>query len=53
MNKKRAKTKEIGDESPDSGVVSATDMTGLIPSMPETDEEKENYAQIVRYRKKR
>lgn len=51
MDKKRAKTKEIGDFSEEDEAVSATDMTGLIPSMPATNEETENYSQIMHYRK--
>lgn len=33
-------------------VVSATEMTGLIPAMPGTNEEKENYEQLVHYKKR-
>lgn len=51
MDKERAKTKEIGDFQEETGVASATEMTGLIPSMPATNDEKENYGQIIRYKR--
>lgn len=34
----------------DDGVVSATEMTGLISAMPETQEQKDEYQQIMRYK---
>lgn len=48
MDKKRAKTKEIDEAE----AVSATEMTGLISSLPENEEEEKNYSQILHYKAK-
>lgn len=37
----------------DPMVCSATECTGLIPSLPENEEEKENYKDIVHYAPKK
>lgn len=46
--KQKGALKGIGEEDLD-GVVSATEMTGLLAPMPETSEEKESYKDIIQF----
>ena len=46
MNKDKAKTKEIDEAE----AVSANEMTGLIPARPETEENEDNYFQVLHYK---
>lgn len=51
MEKKKYRNRTEEEEfSDEGGIVSATEMTGLIAAYPATEEEQENYADILQYR---
>lgn len=46
-------TTRTDDTEEETAVFSATECTGLIPALPEDEEESENYKDLVRYAPKK